>query len=86
MIFINSVSLPEAIDSFGNRYLLGVFENKADAEKGLRCLEQGVRAGGDRLVDDAKYMGIPNILEVRWPRAQTPVGVAHMNSIPCTHS
>ena len=23
----------EAIDSFGNRYLLGVFENKADAEK-----------------------------------------------------
>jgi hypothetical protein len=23
----------EAIDSFGNRYLLGVFENKAEAEK-----------------------------------------------------
>ena len=33
VIFINSVSLPEAIDSFGNRYLLCVFENKADAEK-----------------------------------------------------
>jgi hypothetical protein len=25
--------LAKAIDSFGNRYLLGVFENKADAEK-----------------------------------------------------
>jgi hypothetical protein len=33
VIFKYSVSLPEAIDSFGNRYLLGVFENKADAEK-----------------------------------------------------
>ena len=30
---LHHFSPPQAIDSFGNRYLLGVFENKADAEK-----------------------------------------------------
>ena len=30
---LHRFSPPQAIDSFGNRYLLGVFENKADAEK-----------------------------------------------------
>ena len=30
---VHRVCHGQAIDSFGNRYLLGVFENKADAEK-----------------------------------------------------
>ena len=33
VFFVIRCCLAEAIDSFGNRYLLGVFENKADAEK-----------------------------------------------------
>ena len=47
---VHSQTAAEAIDSFGNRYLLGVFENKADAEKAFDSWNKEYEQVGIRVV------------------------------------
>eukprot|EP00435_Cladocopium_sp_Y103_P044171 s988_g12.t1 len=44
----------EAIDSFGNRYLLGVFENKADAEKAFDSWNKEYEQAGKDVKENLK--------------------------------
>jgi len=44
----------EAIDSFGNRYLLGVFENKADAEKAFDAWNKEYEKAGADVKENLK--------------------------------